>query len=142
MSAPTRILVPVDGSDASLRAVDHAIALVRRGLAPGVHLLNVQPPVRGVGSFVSKSDLDTYHRDEGLKVLVPAVERLEAAGIDFDRHIAVGDPGPTVAGFVTTLGAEHVVMGTHGRRAVTEMFLGSVARHVIGHCAVPVTLLR
>lgn len=143
MSAPLRVLLPVDGSDASLRAVDHAIDLFRRGLAIELHLLNVQPAVRGAAaSFVPASDLQDYHREEGKKALAGAITRVEAAGVAAFEHIGVGDPGPTVCAFGRKLEVGQVIMGTHGRGGVAEIFLGSVAQHVVSHGKVPVTLVR
>lgn len=143
MNPPLRILVPVDGSEASLRAVDHVLDLVRRGLHVEIHLLNVQPAVRGAAaSFVSATDLQDYHREEGAKVLAGAIARVTAAGLSAFEHIGVGEPGPTASGFSRKLEAGHVVMGTHGRGGVTSLVMGSVAQHVVRHSAVPVTLVR
>jgi nucleotide-binding universal stress UspA family protein len=137
------VLVPVDGSDESLRAVDHVLDLVRRGLHVEVHLLNVQLAVRGAAaSFVSATDLQDYHREEGMKALAGAIERTTAAGVSASEHIGVGDPGPTVCGFSRKLEAGHIVMGTHGRGGVANILMGSVAQHVVSHAAVPVTLVR
>lgn len=142
MSAPLRVLIAVDGSDASLRAVEHVLDLSRRGVAVDVHVLNVQLAVRGVSSFVSHADLESYHRDEGQKALEGAKQRLAAAGMPHHDHIGVGDPGEMVVAFAQKLGSEHIVMGTHGRGGVAEVLLGSVAKHVVSHALVPVTLLR
>lgn len=143
MSAVLRILVPTDGSDPSGRATQHVLDLAARGLTLDVHLLNVQPAVRGVAaSLVSHGDLESYHRDEGMKVLAEPLRQLEAAGLAPHAHVGVGDPGDTVLAFARRLNCEQIVMGTRGRGSVTERLLGSVARKVAGESAVPVTLLR
>ena len=140
---PLRILVPVDGSEPSLRAVAHVVALAHRGLAAEIHLLNVQPAVRGVvASLVSHADLEGYHRDEGMTALAGAVALLADAGLKAHCHVSVGEPGAAALSFVTTLACDHVVMGTRGLGAIGGLFLGSVAQHVVTHSQVPVTLLR
>lgn len=143
MSDVLRILVPVDGSDPSFRAIDHVLGLAARGLSLEIHLLNVQPAVRGVAaSLVSHADLETYHREEGMKALAESIRRVETAGVKPHVHVGVGDPGETVLAFVDKLQCGQVVMGTRGRGGVAEILLGSVAQHVVSHGHLPVTLLR
>ncbi len=143
MSAVLRILVPIDGSDPSRRAAQHVLDLAARGLSLEVHLLNVQPALRGVAaSLVSHGDLESYHRDEGMKALAESLRLVEAAGLKPHAHVGVGDPGETVLAFARRLNCEQIVMGTRGHGSVTGLLLGSVARHVVGEAAVPVTLLR
>lgn len=143
MTAPLRILLPVDGSEPSKRAIAHVLSMADRGLALEVHLLNVQPALRGVAaSLVSHADLEAYHRDEGLKALTPCVELVESAGLKAHCHVGVGEPGPTTLAFAAKLGSDQIVMGTRGLGTVGGFFLGSVAQHVVSHSPLPVTLLR
>jgi nucleotide-binding universal stress UspA family protein len=143
MSATLRILVPTDGSDASRRATQHVLDLAARGLPLEVHLLNVQPAVRGMAaSLVSQGDLESYHRDEGMKAMAESLRQVETAGLTPHAHVGVGDPGETVLAFARQLNCDQIVMGTRGHGAVTELLLGSVARHVVAASTVPVTLLR
>jgi nucleotide-binding universal stress UspA family protein len=143
MSAVLRVLVPTDGSDPSRRAAQHVLALAARGLAVDVHLLNVQPALRGVAaSLVSSADLESYHRDEGMKALAESLRLVGAAGLPPHAHVIVGDPADTVLAFSTRLACELIVMGTRGQGAVAELLLGSVARRVVAEATVPVTLLR
>ncbi len=143
MSAVLRILVPTDGSEPSRRATQYVLDLAARGLLLEVHLLNVQPAVRGgAASLVSHADLESYHRDEGMKVLAPSLRLVEAAGLEPHAHVGVGDSGETVLAFAQRLNCDQIVMGTRGHGAVANLLLGSVARHVVVQAAVPVTLLR
>lgn len=143
MSAPLRVLLPVDGSEPSTRATAHVLDLAARGLPVEIHLLNVQPAVRGVvGSLVPHAEVEDYHRDEGMKALDACRALAAAAGLTAHCHVSVGDPGPTVLAFVETLACDQVVMGTRGLGAVGGLVLGSVAQHVVTHSQVPVTLRR
>jgi nucleotide-binding universal stress UspA family protein len=143
MTDVVRILVPTDGSEPSRRAVGHVLDLARHGLPVEIHLLNVQPAVRGVAAtLVSQADLDSYHREEGTKVLAESIQMVEAAGLTPHVHIGVGDPGENVLAFAQRLNCAQIVMGTRGLGAVTGLLLGSVARHVVGESTLPVTLLR
>ena len=143
MAKMKAILVAVDGSDTSDRAVRHALDLLDAGLAAELHLLNVQPNLGGaISTFVSKDQIDTHHREEGQKALVTAVEITKKAGVAAKVHIGVGRQGEVVDDFVAKLGAGLVVIGTRGHTGLAGVLLGSVAQDVIAHVKVPVTLVK
>ena len=141
-----KILVPVDGSEASLRAVDYVVNKTQRykdGL--DVHLINVQPPLPyggQVSSLVGHHTIEEYHKEEGLKALEPARQKLDAAGVKYHYHIAVGEPAEVIAQYAKEHGIEQIVMGTRGRGAVSGMLLGSVATKVLALSEVPVVLVK
>jgi nucleotide-binding universal stress UspA family protein len=137
------ILVAVDGSENSDRAVRHALDLVAGGLATELHFLNVQPNLGGaISSFVSRQDIDSYHRDEGNKALASSVELAKKASTPAKVHIGVGRQGAIVSDFAKKLGAGLVVMGTRGHTGLAGVLLGSVAQDIIAHVDVPVTLVK
>lgn len=144
MSNALKILVPVDGSVPSLRAVQHVVELAQRGLAVELHLLNVQAPVRGTAAMlIGKADLDAYHREEGMAALADAVQALKVAGIPPHLHVVVGAPAEMVLAFAARLGCGLVVMGTRGYGGgVAGAVVGSVASSVVTGAAMPVTLLN
>jgi nucleotide-binding universal stress UspA family protein len=138
-----RILVPTDGSEPARRATEHVLALAARGLSVDVHLLNVRPAVRGVAaSLVPAGDLEAYHRDEGMNTLAESLRLVEAAGLKPHPHVCVGDSGEMILAFARKLNCDEIVMGTRGLGPVSELLLGSVARHVVAGAMVPVTLVR
>ena len=143
MAKMKAILVAVDGSDTSDRAVGHAIDLISAGLAAELHLLNVQPNLGGaIASFVSREQIDAHHREEGQKGLASAVALAKKAGIDARVHIGVGRQGEIVSDFVDKIGAGLVVLGTRGHTGLAGVLLGSVAQDVIAYVKVPVTLVK
>ena len=143
MSDPLRVLIPDDSSAAAHRAVAHVVSLAARGLSIDVHLLNVQSAVRGsAASLVPASDLEGYHRDEGMRALGESIRQIEAAGLKPHSHVCVGDPGESILTFAARLQCEQIVMGTRGHGIVGTLLLGSVAQHVVVHGALRVTLLR
>lgn len=138
-----KVLVPVDGSENSLRAVRHVIKLVRDREPPDIHLVNVQPPVSGdVTTFVGSSAVKNWHREEGEKALAAAKAELDRAGVPYHVHILVGSPGEVVAEFSKELGVDKIIMGTRGLGKAAGLILGSVANDVIRHADVPVTLVK
>ena len=143
MAKINAILVAVDGSANSDRAVAHALAMIAAGLGAQLHLLNVQPSFGGaISSFVGREQLDTYRREEGEKALASALALATKAGVTPTVHIGVGRHGQVVQEFVAKCGADQVVLGTRGHTGLAGVLLGSVAQDVIAHVEVPVTLVK
>ena len=141
-----KLLLPIDGSDVSLRAVDHVIAKMQwyKG-GVELHLINVQPPLPGGGqvwSLVGAGQAQSYHKEEGLKALQPAQDKLDAAGITYQRHVAVGDAATVITDYAQQQGVGQIVMGTRGHGAVARALLGSVATKVLETSAIPVVLVK
>jgi nucleotide-binding universal stress UspA family protein len=139
-----RFLFPVDGSQASNRAI--AEFLKRSDWYrqfPEIHLLNVQFPQRGnVPLFIDKESIDRYHQEEGMKELRAARELLDEAGIICHYHIAVGTPPDVILQCAQEIGCDQIVMGPRGLGAVKRILLGSVASKVIELSTIPVLLIR
>lgn len=140
---PMKILVPVDGSGNSNRAVDLVISYASSGLVGEVHLLNVQPSVSGdVSAFVGKRALEGYHHDEGMKVLTPVQKRFAGTSLKTVLHIGVGDAADIIAEFCDELACDTIVMGTRGLSGAIGLLLGSVTTGVLQKAKVPVTLVK
>jgi nucleotide-binding universal stress UspA family protein len=138
-----KVLVPVDGSDASQRAIDHLISTPQYREGADVHLINVQPPLPArTSSAIGHGQLEEYHREEGLKALQAAQQKLDAAGVKYHCHIAVGDPAKVIVQYAREHGIDQIVMGTHGRGAVAKALMGSVAQEVLAGAHVPVVLVK
>jgi nucleotide-binding universal stress UspA family protein len=141
--AKKAILVPVDGSANSDRAVAHALETIAGGLAAELHFLNVQPSFGGaISAFVDRAQIDAYRREEGEKALASAVALAKKAGVPATIHIGVGRHGEVVSDFVKKLDAGAVVLGTRGHTGFAGVLMGSVAQDVIAHVGVPVTLVK
>jgi nucleotide-binding universal stress UspA family protein len=140
-----KLLVPVDGSENSLRAVDFVIKKAGWYREPvEIHLLNVQPPIvsGNVTMFISQDQLNDYYQEEGLKALESARRKLEAAKVPYQHHILVGDPAEMIARFARERGCDQILMGTRGLGAIGSLLLGSVATKVIHLADVPVLLVK
>lgn len=139
-----KMLVPVDGSESASRAVQHLIKKVSWYRDPlEVHLLNVQYPLPGdVQMFIDNEQIRSFHHDEGLKVLEPARQALDAAGLAYVFHIGVGDPAQVIADYAREKGCDQIFMGTRGLGSIAGLLLGSVATKVIHLSDVPVLLVK
>lgn len=139
-----KILVPVDGSPNSDRAVRHAIALA--GICPSmeVFLLNVQPEIDDweVRRFLKKEEIEAMEESKGGDALQSARALLEAAGVHFTPQVLIGPVPETIAKIALEQGCDGIVMGTRGLGAIESVALGSVAGKVIQLADVPVTLVK
>ncbi|WP_372525120.1 universal stress protein [Piscinibacter sp.] len=143
------LLVPVDGSDNSMRALDVACRQIARGKPMEVLLLNVQAPNHSgaVKKYLSQDLIDKFHQEEGETALQPARARLDNAGITYSSHVEVGDVAQTIARYVREKHCDQVIMGTRGlgtggMAAISGLLMGSIATKVLHLVDVPVTLVK
>jgi len=137
-------LIPMDGSDNALRAVDHVIrAAAQASAKPEIFLVNVQHPLSGdVTTFVNREVVQDFHREEGRKALAAAQQKLDAAGLPYTHHILVGEPALLICEFAKTHGCDQIIMGTRGLGTIGGMLLGSVTTKVVHLCDIPVVLVK
>ena len=137
------ILVPVDGSPASLRAVDTMIDRIKKGLKARIFLINVQPSLpQAVTTFVGKGTVRDFHGDQGKAALKKACAKLQKAGISHEIEIAVGDIAETIAVFADKKKCDEIVMGTRGYSQIANLLLGSSTTKLLHLAHVPVTLVK
>ncbi len=145
---PYVIVAGVDYSELGDLAVAQAFLLAKGQAHAEVHLLNVVRSA-GVGVFVDTSDGvlgmtidEAAHR---LKDYAEAKVALvtEPGGLErIVTHIALGAPGERLAQMGSDLEADILVVGTHGRRGVERLLLGSVAEGVVRMAHCPVLVVR
>jgi nucleotide-binding universal stress UspA family protein len=140
-----KILVAVDGSDCSLRAVDYLIdKLHAAGAAMDIHLLTVHPPIpyaRAV-AMIGHDKVNQYYQEEGLEALKPAQGKLDAAGIKYGSHVGVGDPARIIAEYAKEKHCDQILMGSHGRGRIGSVVMGSVASKLLHLTSLPVQLVH
>lgn len=139
-----RILVPVDGSPTSNKALAAALQLAR-DCGARVRLLHALDELVFVGMYEYSPNLVEVVRDGAKKVLADALEIAKSAGVEADTRL-VDEPGhrlgDTVAQEATQWGADLIVLGTHGRRGFSRIVLGSGAEEIIRGATVPVLTIR
>ncbi|QCC47332.1 universal stress protein [Halobellus limi] len=139
---PRHVLVPVDGSPQSLQAIGFVSA---EWDDVDVTLLHVINPVQaGYRAGVLPSGSEEWYQEakaEAEEVLDEARSQLEIDG-DVETAVDVGRPAATIVEQARELDVDHVVVGSHGRRGVSRLVLGSVAEHVARRSPVPVTIVR
>jgi nucleotide-binding universal stress UspA family protein len=142
MIAIRRILCPVDFSDHSTRALDHALAIASWYKAT-VTMLHVAP-VAPVAAYVSGSGLPAYvtmtagARGTLLTAMRQFAAREPRAGVAVEFEVAEGGIAETILARSSELPADLLVLGTHGRTGFNRWVLGSVTEKVLRTAVCPV----
>jgi nucleotide-binding universal stress UspA family protein len=139
-----KFLVPVDGSECSLRAVAYLVRLAKCREVVEIQVLNVREPADAweIRRFLNAEEIARIQQREGAVDLGEARALLDAAAVAYDARVLVGPVAQTIAHFATEQGCDSIVMGTHGRGGLADLFLGSVASKVIHLSTLPVTLIK
>lgn len=138
-----RILVPVDGSDTSLRGLRLAAQRARESKAE-VHVLHVEPPMayEELRVYAVRPELERVRDAACQRVLKVAADTMAAEKIPHVEHLQRGEVAQTIARLAADQAIDEIVMGTRGMGALGSMMLGSVAQRVVHLVAVPVTLVK
>jgi nucleotide-binding universal stress UspA family protein len=139
-----KILVPVDGSSTSNKALDYALKLAQEDHSQ-VRALHAIDELSYLSSYEYSGELMATARKNGTQVLQNAVLAAQALNVPTDTRL-VDLPGQrlgqTVADEAASWGADLVVVGTHGRRGVGRVLLGSGAEQIVRMSPVAVLTVR
>jgi nucleotide-binding universal stress UspA family protein len=139
----SQVLIPVDGSPSSLRALDFAIEMASQNPGTSLVLLNVQNiSAMELAGAAMGSDWQETVSQASAKALKGAVGKSEAAGMVFKTFVRTGQPAEAIAQVARDEDIKHIVMGTRGLGSIQGLLLGSVATKVIHLAEVPVTLIK
>lgn len=140
-----KLLVPFDGSESALRALQHAVKLAKQAPAAALHVVHAheEPLLYGeIAVYVPKEKMAELQRKHSEDVLGAAVGVLKASGVAYETEILIGPVGDVVAKRADELGCEGIVLGTRGLSAIGNLVMGSVATKIIHLAKVPVTLVK
>ena len=139
-----KILLAVDGSEVSTRAVKHVIVLARKMSAPPeLVLLNADTPLLQAAAVkIGIEGVKRYHQENGEYSIKAARAALNRARLPFTEKLVVADPAQAIIAEAGKGRHDLIVMGSHGRGAIKGLLLGSVTSKVIANCDVPVTVVR
>jgi nucleotide-binding universal stress UspA family protein len=139
----TKIAVGVDFSVESRCAVDHALLLGRQEGARLVlvHVANIPLP-QSVSPDDPYAALYRERLADARRALNELRERLSGQGVEVSQLVADGKADPVLADAAGELGAELIVVGTHGRTGVRRILLGSVAEKTVRLASTSVLVAR
>jgi nucleotide-binding universal stress UspA family protein len=136
------ILVPVDGSESALTAVDHALDLAS-ATEGSVSFLNVVNHATIAGLETSAGTVIDALEQAGERIVETASDRAQKRGVQVeDTSVQVGSPFRTILEYADRNDIDSLVMGTHGRSGIDRLLLGSVTERVIRQIDVPVIAIK
>jgi nucleotide-binding universal stress UspA family protein len=140
------ILVPVDGSETSTKAVVKAVGLAKAFGSVVTVLYVIDPyPFTGVGADFAYGQAQylSAATAEANQALDEAKKVFEDAGVQVNTLLGEGHAVHEGIGRVlSSVDADLIVMGSHGRRGLEKLMLGSVTQRVLGVVHVPVLVVR
>ncbi len=139
-----RLVIAVDGSEPSVRAIDAAARLAKDTEVEAV-LLHVRPAAGYHGDLTPREyeRIGAEERDRQTRVLESALSHARQVGLE--RAIGqaeAGTPDIDIPRVATERAADFIVMGTRGLGSLGGLLLGSVAQRVVHHATVPVLLVK
>ena len=140
------ILIPVDGSPTAQKAVETAAGLAKAFGSSVTAIYVIDPyPFTGLGSDFAYGQAEYLSAAaiEAKEATQAAQKALEQVGVSVS--ISVVEAHAAWRGILETaakVGADLIVMGSHGRHGLEKMVLGSVAQRVLSHSTLPVFVVR
>ena len=138
-----KILVPLDGSEASRRAMDEAIYLA--GLSGAallfLHIVDLNKELPTPQRIWEESNSLSEWEKAGAEKLANFVVGLDDS-ISHDDIVAVGSPGKTIHRIAKENACDLILMGSRGLNALENIVLGSVSQYVLTHASCPVMVVR
>lgn len=146
-----KILIATDGSELAGRALEHGLQLAKL-VGAEVTILTVTEPAAVVGAGYASiagtmidpmPELIQAQEDAAKQVLSVAQTAAQTAGVSVKtRLIDNSFPAEGIVAAAEEISADLIVMGSHGRRGIGRLLLGSQTSNVLAHSKVPVLVTR
>lgn len=133
------VLVPIDFSEWSYSAIATAKEYVETETS--LKLIHVLTPLHPADPAAMWNTLDDGQRKQKVKVFLD--DKLGEMGYkEIPIEVKIGDPSTEIVDYAKEIGAELIVMPSHGRKGVSRFLLGSVAERVVRLSPCPVLVLK
>ncbi|SIR49340.1 Nucleotide-binding universal stress protein, UspA family [Haladaptatus litoreus] len=143
------VLVPIDGSPASKAALDYALTQheVEITVLTVVNPFDIDPLSPGYKSPLGKAGMPAYSQEWYQKEWDNAKQlheelREKADDVPFESVVALGQPARQIVKHATKHDVDHIMIGTHGKEDLSNVFLGSVAEKVAHRAPMTVTIVK
>ena len=138
------VLLPMDGSDQARRALEHVLEEHPDATVTVLHVIDPARATYGAQAGIPPSSEEWYSAEEARaeKLFEEVGELAAEAGIEVETATEVGQPSRVIVRYAEEHDVDHVVIGSHGRKGLSRVLLGSVAEVVVRRSPVPVTVVR
>jgi nucleotide-binding universal stress UspA family protein len=141
-----KVLVSIDGSKHSVKAIDYLIKHANMFASKGSSLLVLHveadaiPPE--VTQYIPKKTINEWYADHGKKAVKASVARLDAAGIKYKLTQKVGRVADTILEEAKASKSDMIVMGSHGHSSLMSLVMGSITTQVLSQAKQPVLIIK
>jgi nucleotide-binding universal stress UspA family protein len=138
------VLLPMDGSDQSQHALEHALAEHADARITVLHVIDPARATYGAQAGIPPSSEEWFDAEEARaeRLFEDVREQAQEAGVEVTTTTEVGQPSRVIVEYAEGHDVDHVVIGSHGRKGLSRVLLGSVAELVVRRSPVPVTVVR
>ncbi|MBN9655949.1 universal stress protein [Halobacillus sp. GSS1] len=138
-----KILVPIDGSDFSIRALQHAMEIAK-AMGAEILLLNVQYNYNSpnINRFVCREEVRQYQQENAKEVIDEALKAIGNSDIAVHTKMRIGSPDFEIAKEAKESNVYSIVMGSRGLGAIKSKIVGSVSFNVLHVATCPVTMVK
>ena len=140
MTRGKKLLIAVDGSGNSLRAISYAIKRTAADKRLHIYVLNVQPALPH-SLFVTRAMIASHQETRSKEALLSANRMLVKRNVGAEIAVRVGNEAETIVNFARRNRCAEIIMGTRGLGSVKGLLLGSITTRVIHLARVPVTVV-
>lgn len=146
-----KILIATDGSDLAARALEHGASLAKIVGAEVVVVTVIEPAALMGGGYASAAgtvfdpipELVEAQKEATGKLLAKAVAAVAAHGVSASsQYVDNSFPAEGIISTAERVGADLIIMGSHGRRGLGRLLLGSQTNEVLAHTKIPVLVTR
>jgi nucleotide-binding universal stress UspA family protein len=147
----TRIVVGIDGSELATKALRHALALAKATGARLFVVIATEPSVLvtagsellAVDTGAIIADLEEVKAKSAQAALAEAEELVAGEGLSIAKiHVPSSVAADAILKTAQQQGADLIVMGSHGRRGLGRLLLGSQAAEVLARTTIPVLVVK
>ncbi len=141
------ILIPVDGTELSVAALDKSLTLARETGAKVTVLMTIEPaPIVMMAMVQLTEQQNRYHqhaKEQAARHLGEAAAKAKAAGVPCDTvQVDHDHPYQAIIETAAGKGCDLIAMASHGRRGISALVLGSETTKVLTHSTMPVLVYR
>ena len=135
-----KILVPVDGSASSDKAVAQAVSIAASCNAKLFFLYVANINQLAINAYLSDAIMSAVQKAG--QVILDRAENMMPSDIDYETYSETGSPAVTILEFEKRLGIDLIVMGSRGLGLIKGVLLGSVSQYVVEQAQCPVLVVK
>lgn len=138
------VLLPMDDSNQARDALEHVLTEHANARVTVLHVIDPARATYGAQAGIPPSSEEWFEGEEARaeELFDEVRERARETGVEVTTATEVGQPSRAIVEYVDEHDVDHVVIGSHGRKGLSRVLLGSVAELVVRRSPVPVTVVR